>query len=463
MMSAQNRRLPLNGNKLLLLVSVLFIGLISGCSGPKKSTTAPKVPVPVEIAKEVYNPRNGRYEPASPSNTRVDTVQWKQGDEPWITDEELKVSGADELSVKSAYQIAVLLPLSEEDINKDLNSEGSDKFFHYYAGMKMGLADIAIQYPNISVQALDVSANPYAMQSILQSQALQQADLIMGPLRRDHLNEAARFSLQKDIPVAAPWNAFRTIENINPNYILLRSSLPTHCEVLTRYLLENFDPKDICLVGRERFKPLMTYFQTVLTEQKGQLQAPFKEILIKDDFRFGDDYKYLDSTKIIYIVTEYEDPNVVFNLLRHINLMRNNRPVTAIGMPSWQDYGTDFINLFSQLGVTISTSSYPDYSQEKVNEFKKAFFRHYQTFPMKEAFEGYDAIQYLVQMLARNGRKFHLREDLQTYNGLASSFRLEKVINTQGPVDDRMKNVICVENKALHILRFEEFRFNIIR
>ena len=356
-----------------------------------------------------------------------------------------------------------MLPLSEEDINKDLNSEGSDKFFHYYAGMKMGLADIASQYPNISVQALDVSANPYAMQSILQSQALQEADLIMGPLRRDHLNEAARFSLQKDIPVAAPWNAFRTIENINPNYILLRSSLPTHCEVLTRYLLENFDAADICLVGRERFKPLMTYFQTVLTEQKGQLQAPFKEILIKDDFRFGDDYKYLDSTKNVYIVTEYEDPNVVFNLLRHINLMRNNRPVTAIGMPSWQDYGTDFINLFSQLGVTISTSSYPDYSQEKVNEFKKAFFRHYQTFPMKEAFEGYDAIQYLVQMLARNGRKFHLREDLQTYNGLASSFRLEKVINTQGPVDDRMKNVICVENKALHILRFEEFRFNIIR
>lgn len=463
MISAPNRRLPLNGNKLLLLVSALFIVLISGCSGTKKSTGAPKDPVPAEIAKEVYNPRNGRYEPATPSNTRVDTVQWKPEDEPWITDEDLKISGADESSVKSAYQIAVLLPLSDDDLNKDLNSEGSDKFFHYYAGMKMGMADIASQYPNIRVQVLDVNANPYAMQTILQSPALAQADLIIGPLRRDHLNEAARYSLQKDIPVAAPWNAFRTVENINPNYILLRSSLPTHCEVLTRYLLENFSAEEICLVGRERFKPLMTYFQTVLNELKGQSQTPFKEILIKDDFRFGDDYKYLDSTKNVYIVTEYEDPNVVFNLLRHINLMRNNRPVTVIGMPSWQDYGTDFINLFSQLGVTISTSSYPDYSQEKVNEFKKTFFRLYQSFPMKEAFEGYDAIQFLVQMLATSGRKFHLKEDLQTFNGLASSFRLEKVINTQGPVDDRLRNVICVENKALHILRFEEFRFNIVR
>ncbi|HNR06567.1 MAG TPA: hypothetical protein PKM27_04570 [Saprospiraceae bacterium] len=463
MISAPNRRPPLNGNKLLLLVSAVLWTLISSCSAAKKSTAAPKEPVPAEIAKEVYNPRSGRYEPATPSNTRVDTVHWTRPAEAWITDEDLMTVGADEASVKSAYRIAVLLPLSDDDLNKDLNAEGSDKFFHYYAGMKMGMEDMAIQYPNIRVDVLDVNANPYAMQPILQSAALQQADLLVGPLRRDHLNEAARFSLQKDIPIAAPWNAFRTIENINPNYILLRSSLPTHCEALTRYLLENFNGEEICLLGRERFKPLMNYFQSFLTEFKGPLQKPFREILIKDDFRFGDDYQYLDSTKKVYIVTEYEDPNVVFNLLRHINLMRNNRPVTVIGMPSWQDYGTDFINLFSQLGVTISASSHPDYSQEKVNEFKKLFFRRYQTFPLKEAFEGYDAIQYLVQRLASSGRKFHLQEDLQTYDGLASSFRLEKVINTQEPVDDRLRNVICVENKALHILRFEEFRFNIIR
>lgn len=446
---------------------MVVIGLLLyACSPAKKTTATPaKPPVPVVIAKEVYNPKTGRYEEADSINTKVDTIKWTDsGKEPLI-----KITGKDpELAdpsgdKKPSYQVALLLPLSEENLNKELSGEGSEKFFHYYAGVKMGIHEMANKNSRLDIHVLDVGASAEAINPVLNSPTVQRADLIIGPWRRDHLNETAKLAIKNNVPMVAPWNSFRTIEFVNPNYILLKSSLPTHCEVLTKFILESFSPKEVCLVGRERLKPLMNYFQTALQEINNQDTTMFAQTLVKDDFKFGDDYKYLDSTKNVYIVTEFDDPNLVFNFLRHLNLMRNSRQITVVGMPSWQDYGVDFTSLFSQLNVVISSSSYADFGAEKVIAFRKSFFQTYQTFPLRDAFEGYDAIQYLAQMLSQFGRTFHQRDDALVYEGLASKFKLEKIINTTAMVDDRLNNVICIENKALHILQYDQFRFNIVR
>jgi len=466
MISVQNHPQPLNGSKLALLL-IAGVGLLmSSCSPSKRVSNAPAKPQePVAISKEVYNPKTGRYEKADTNNTRVDTVRWTDsGKEPLI-----KITGKEpeltDLSgdKRSTYQIALLLPLSEENMNKELSGEGSEKFFHYYAGLKMGIAELTAKNTRFNIHVLDVGTASDAIMPVLNSPVVQNADLIIGPWRRDHINETARIAIKNNIPMVAPWNSFRTIENVNPNYILLKSSLPTHCEVLTQFILETSSPKDVCLVGRERFKPLMNYFQTALLEIKGPESPLFTQTLVKDDFKFGDDYKYLDSTKNVFIVTEFDDPNVVFNFLRHLNLMRNNKPITVVGMPSWQDYGIDFNSLFSQLKVVISSSSFADYSVDKVVAFRKSFFHAYQAFPLRDAFEGYDAIQFLTQMLSQFGKSFHQRDEVHAYEGIASKFRLEKIINTNAMVDDRLNNVICIENKALHILRFDQFRFNIVR
>ncbi|MDZ4710156.1 MAG: hypothetical protein SH818_17280 [Saprospiraceae bacterium] len=466
MISVPNHRLPLNGSKLAKLVGMAIGLLMFACSPAKKTTSTPVKPqTPVVDAKEVYNPKTGRYEKADTNNTRVDTVRWTDsGKDPLI-----KITGKDpELTdpsgdKKTAYKVVLLLPLSEENINKELSGEGSEKFFHYYAGLKMGIQDMGNKNTPLEIRVVDVGAAADAILPVLNSPAIQQADLIIGPYRRDHLNEAAKLSIKNNVPMVAPWNSFRTIEFVNPNYILLKSSLPTHCEVLTKYILDGFSPNEVCMVGRERFKPLMNYFQTALQELNGQDSTMFAQIVVKDDFKFGDEYKYLDSTKNVYIVTEFDDPNVVFNFLRHLNLMRNNRSITVVGMPSWQDYGVDFTSLFSQLKVVISSSSFADYSLDKVSAFRKSFFHTYQTFPLRDAYEGYDAIQYLVQMLSQYGKTFHHRDDALSFEGLATKIKLEKIINTSAMVDDRLNNVICIENKALHILKFDQFRFNIVR
>lgn len=466
MISVQNHLRLLNGSRIAVLLSAVLALLISSCSPAKKVTTVPTKPQePVVIAKEVYNPKTGKYEKADTINTKVDTIRWTDsGKDPLI-----KITGKDpdsgDLSgdKKSVYQVALLLPLSEENINKELSNEGSEKFFHYYAGLKMGLSDLQNKGTKMNIQVIDVGSSPEAIEPILRSEAVQRADLIIGPWRRDHLNETAKLGIKNDIPVVAPWNSFRTIEYVNPNYILLKSALPTHCEILTQYLLETFTPKEVCLVGRERFRPLMNYFQTALQELKGVETPLFAQSIVKDDYKFGDEYKYLDSTKNVYIVTEFDDPNVVFNFLRHLNLMRNNRTITVIGMPSWQDYGIDFNSLFSQLRVVISSSSFADFGIDKVAAFRKSFFQTYQAFPMRDAFEGYDAIQFLTHMLSQYGKHFHQHNEVPVYEGIASRFKLEKIINTKAPVDDRLNNVICIENKSLLILRFDQFKFNIVR
>ncbi len=454
MTSAPNHLPRLNGSKWLAILCLL---IWASCSTPSKTvSTAPPVPKP-EQRPEVYNPATGRYEPANTQNTKVDTVIWKEsGQEPFIKDNAANDQVRDRTK---RLNIVLLMPLSDEDLGKDINTEGSEKFFHYYAGLKMGLNKIKDSTPSVKVSVIPLKAFPDAIHQALKSPEIEDADLIVGPLRRDHLNETARVALQRGIPMAAPWNSFRTIENINSNYILLKASLPTHCEVLSQHIYKQFKPSDVCLVGRDKTKPLMNYFQSE-AQKINKSGPPLTQSIVKDDYKFGDEYKYLDTTKSVYIVTEFEEPNIVFNFLRHINVMRRGRDVTVVGMPSWQDYSSDFLSLFSQLNVVISTSTFPDLGQDEVVQFRKLFFHQYQNFPLKEAYDGYDGIQYLVEMIKKYGRTFHQYGDMTTYLGLASDYRLEKIIDFTKPIDDRLNNVLCIENKALRVLKFDQYRFS---
>lgn len=458
MTSVQNLRLLLSGNKFGFFI--IFLVCYS-CGTPVKVVETPKVEKPVN-KPEVYNPKTGQMETANSSNTHVDTIHFiESGLEPFIKDKPNINAG--EKITKGAYDIALLLPLSEDDLGKDMGSDGSEKYFQYYAGMRLGMKALADSNYQTKIHVLDVKANPEDIYSLFKKPAVANADLIIGPLRRDHINETAKFVLQNNKVMVAPWNAYRTIENINDHYVLMRASLPTHCEALTHYALSIARPQDICIVGREKSKTITNYFVNNIQKSTGNDDLKISQSIIKDDYKFGESYKYLDSTKSVYMITEFEDPNIVFNFLRNINAMRKNRDITVIGMPSWQDYPKDFMSLFNALKVTISSNSFADGADENVIAFRKLFFQAYQNFPSKEAYEGYDVIQYLIKALAQRGTSFQLDSEAEPYEGIATKIKLEKILDLTKGSDDRMKNTLCIENKALYILRFDQFKFSILQ
>jgi hypothetical protein len=464
MISVPNLRQLLNGNKKLCgrwQIGISLSLLLFACGAPKTVTAPTKPEEPKQVSKpEVYNPATQKMESANPQNTRVDTIRWKDaGIPPYIHDGSFDPTSHTNALAEKKHRIALLLPLSEEDLNKDLNSEGNEKYFHYYAGMKLAINKLQDVQAEIQLNVFDVKSAQDAILNVLKNEPVMESDLIIGPLRRDHLNATAKLAALRDIPMVAPWNSFRTIENINPNYILLKSSLPTHCEVLTQYILKNFKPTDVAILGREKNKSLVQYFQAEFQRAMPAKPMSITQCLIKDDHRWSDEFRYLDTTKSVYIVTEFEEPDIVFNFLRHLNVMRKSRDITVIGMPSWQDYGRDYNALFNQLNVTITASTFPNYEESTVTEFKSEFFKQYQTFPLRDAYEGYDHTMFLSRMVDKYGRKFHLNGDSDTYQGLATTIRLEKIIDTSKPIDDRLENVQCVENKSLHLLRFDQFRF----
>ncbi|MEP7321439.1 MAG: hypothetical protein ABI761_05945 [Saprospiraceae bacterium] len=455
-----------NGNEWLPNLGLVLLLLIASCSTPKK-VIPPSQPVPpkTESKPEVFNPTTGKYETATPANTRVDTIIWKDsGKEPYIQDKSNNPVGSKN-DPGHRYRISLLLPLSDEDIGKDMSTEGSEKYFHYYAGVKMGAEKIKDSLFSVDINIIDLKPSMAALNNILKDPKVATSDLILGPLRRDQISETAKFAREKNILMAAPWNSFRTIENLSANYILLKASLPTHCETLAKYIMSQNKFNDICLVGREKSTALMNYFENEFQRLNNGVPVMIARSTVKDDFKFSDDYKYLDTTKSVYVVTEYEEPDVVFNFLRHLNQMRKTKEITVIGMPSWLDYSRDFMSLFSQLKVVISSSTFVDINSDNVIAFRKSFFQEYQNFPLKEAYEGYDAIIYLSKMLNEFGKGFNYYGDVHTYSGISTDYKLEKVIEANTPVDDRLNanNIECIENKALYLLRYDQFRFNKIQ
>lgn len=494
MILVPNHLRRLSGSK--LLICFLLIGFLSSCDLFRKVQTDDPIGTdkgddrdeldPIE-GSIVYNPETGKYDTVRVLQHKMDTVVWKtdMGNKvpPPITSDGTYVDdgggapmeGGDYgTELYSSYNVAMLLPFLSNRFSTGDNSipENSEWALNFYGGAKMAIDVLSTEGVMLNLNVIDSEASEQKVSNLLATnEAIKNAQLILGPYRKDNVKQVASFARQNNKTFVSPYSASSSISNKNPNYVQVNPTLDTHLEAIMKHARQKYDPSQITLVVQNKaveIKRLQT-LQDVNFEIEGSTNLPrLQEYIVEET---SADFKEMDMTgrlrvgeTTVFIVPSFSNEVFVSEFLRKVYIQARTSHVVVYGMPQWRDFTNIDYDYFENLNVHISSSSFVDPFSTEIQNFKRQFFDHYGTAPKDEAFLGYDVTLYFGRMLKKNGTRFQYFLDQNPGSGyLETQFQFEPVVNMTTGGDDKFSTnkIERFENKYVNILKFDDYYFQL--
>lgn len=496
MISVQNLLLPLNGNKIALLLCLSAVLLLSSCDlfkkaqGPSGNNGDDDDKKEEELepiqGRRVFDPETGTYVVIEETPTeKMDTIIWKvlpENNNPPITsgtsffadnDKASKVIGQDTRfggQLLSSYKISLILPFLSDrfDAISGNMSEDSKYALNFYAGARLALEELGAEGVNLKVDVHDSKANDRIVYDLLRNNSsLSESHLIVGPYRKQNVRMVADYAKQREIPFVSPYSASEGLATRNPFYIQISPTLQNHCEAIMNHALDRYRPDQIVLVSRDKPEEMerLPYFQNAYKARIEKPDAePLEQFIIANrtvdlqDMDLLPFFELQDTT--IFIVPSFSNETFIYSFLRKVDLSRNPGGLVVVyGMPQWQSYEKIEYDYYERLNVTISTDNFIDGNSDKVRFFKRRFFDRFGSIPTDDAFLGYDVTLFFGRMLNKYGTKFQYYLDQESEQYLHTRFEVKPAVTNTGNFGLERYNVDQFQNKFLNILEFEDYQF----
>ena len=292
--------------------------------------------------------------------------------------------------------IAMLLPLWDNGVRSN--------FIEFYQGALLALEDFKTSGYSINFDLYDTERSMEKVEGLVRSGALNNADLIIGPVYEEEFEAVAGFARGRNIPVVSP------LSSLNRRYGGHVYQMPPAQENKYDKIKDIFTPdKNIVLISTEDNDD---EFERDMVQLIGS--APYQRLR----FTKGLPSEYMDSLVVstsrsnIIVVTSRDEVGVDM-VLATISSIQNNRkarsmrtaPIQVIGNSRWTRHSLVDRNLFFKLNVTFVASYHADRSNEMVNNFDRRYIAAFSTVPSLYSYRGYDAVRMFAEAML-NGNRF---------------------------------------------------------
>jgi ABC-type branched-subunit amino acid transport system substrate-binding protein len=366
-------------------------------------------------------------------------------------------------TIKNSYDLAILLPFFASQYTEGVPTQAKSQFaLDFYAGAKLAIDTLSTSPLSMKVSVLD-SKGSSDFNAVMARYDVSRADVILGPVEKENVPAAMEFANRNQKIVFSPYFPTGDVENANPYFLQVKPSLRTHCENIVRHLRTRFKTEQVVLVGRQkdmetsRFKLFQDANSALNQTQYG---GRFDEWAIEDETNFSID-AYIQSTgQTVFVVPSWNE-FFVSSLLKKIAASPKRANIAVYGMPQWMDFDKSLTNLYANLGVRVSSSTFINGGSEEVKNFRDKFYRKYSKMPTSDAFLGYDCMMYLGKMMMQYGTAFpqYLLNEQQPM--LHTRFNFEPVYRSVVSDDDLNGNIAKYENKYVNILRYQGGAFRL--
>ncbi|HHM20549.1 MAG TPA: amino acid ABC transporter substrate-binding protein, partial [Bacteroidetes bacterium] len=284
---------------IFLFLSSLFI-TSCGWLKPARESEKEKVYTDEDLGDlqgtRVFDPETGEWRTVRQVNQKVDTIRWTDLPEkdypPIVTDREWAATGepgegpATTTGPGGVYDVSLILPFLANQSSLGEIDPNSYWAIHFYAGAQLAYDNLAREGGTFKITVSDSEGSAAKINRLLAKPAARNADLIIGPYKRDNVRVIEPFARKNTIPLAVPYTAQLGLAKGNPNYIQLNPSLKSHCEAITRHARAVYDTENIVLVARDNplEKARFAYFQQANAEIEGtNIGARFREYTVGMD------------------------------------------------------------------------------------------------------------------------------------------------------------------------------------
>lgn len=352
------------------------------------------------------------------------------------------------------YKVALIAPLYLDSLFSGNTYRYGKRFprfavpgIEFVQGAMVALDSMPNPAQQVDVSIFDCSSGNQTVDALIQSQKLNNFQLIIGSVRDQDYIQLARFSANTQIPfISATYPNDGGISN-NPFLVILNSTLRAHCEAIFGYVLQNHDSANVVLCRQPGAQEdrVHGYFSEINSPDGNPLMH-LKNISIADS-NFNRLKPMLDSTKLNLVIAESLDEYFASGLAIACNSLSKSYRIKLLGMPNWEGFKSIFKNSGLKGFPVYFTSPYFNAQTDDFSTSLKALYlKKYKGYPTDYSFKGFEAACLFIPLLLKHPYDFasHLNDFQQK---IFTNFLFKPVINSQTGLPDYM------ENKNLYFLQ----------
>ena len=330
-------------------------------------------------------------------------------------------------SPRTMHRVSLILPFQLHD------RQPNNQYLEFYEGLLLAVEDLKDEGMSIRLSSYDSGSYP-RMSTLVQSGALQNEELVIGPVA-DDLFDVINYTYGQNSKIVSPLDP-RTepAAYANPNFFQVNTSLYWQQSNLISFLLKNAGMVWVISEDSDTDMELVSVTKDILRENR-IIYREFIHKVSKTGDVTGELAQMFTQRQNNQVIVASSNEAFVSDILRNLYLVhtRRNCPVTLYGNAEWRNFVSVDLEYFHSMNLHLSVSNYVDYQKPETKRFLARFRALYRTEPSAYAYQGYDVGTFFLRALHTKGPSFEhcIEQGLIPSQPLQSNFRFEK-INPEG-------------------------------
>ncbi|MFT4645792.1 MAG: ABC-type branched-subunit amino acid transport system substrate-binding protein [Planctomycetota bacterium] len=387
------------------------------------------------------------------------------------------VNSTPSLKIKDAYNIAIILPLFSDSLNINWQAHAGTNLedfnlpketlisLSFLEGMMMALENKPT-VAKLHIKVYDNQASLFQTDLILSKLAFESTDFIIGPVRLKNISKVSSFAKEKDIIMISPFSPSISSSNDFANYIMPKPGLDIHLKTITNFIKDSLSRSHVKVLYPNTTKgnKYAFSFEEILKTMNDsivKIEDKISYALIEIEAQTNDRSKFkmeehLDESADNSIIVLPAKSGFIHSMLTKLNEQKDDYKITVFGMPNWRNSRTLRLDYFNNLHVHFTDTEWINEDHFETKEFITQYKEEYKLYPSDNVFYAYDLFSFFNVLIDKYGLSIPENIHKEKYQGLINNYAFKTTyLNNQKEIPVR------IENNALHVISFEDFKLHL--
>lgn len=302
-------------------------------------------------------------------------------------------SGEVEFEPKERYKVAIMLPFMV-GMSGSRSQAISEVATHFYMGTKLALDSLNELGLNADVKILDTKNDSTTIANLLQSEEMQNVDVIVGPLLKKHFKQVTEFGRENKIRVVIPSES--VLEDIDSNRMVYQTitSKEGFSYNLGKYLADNNSTHKIILVKSSQDSLYREAFKSGL--YAGNSEGIDLNLIETTSSNVTGNLSRGVKTHIVFASQDPQKAKEFFTLLNRGAHRISSKDLSVYGSKKWLKTTVVSDQMKNKFKWRFASSNFLDYYSDQMIEMNSLFRKRFKTDFSKMAVHGYDVTSFFL-------------------------------------------------------------------
>lgn len=357
-------------------------------------------------------------------------------------------------SVQGRYHIAVFAPLYLDSAFDASGNYRYDKNFprffnaglEFWEGAQLAIDSMKKQGLQLEIHVYDTRSATQKPEVVTREEEFKNTDLIIGHVTVNEAALLAHTAAALGVPfINANLPNDAGVTN-NPHFVVLNSTLATHCTAIYKYLQKNFALSSIVIFRKKGVQEdRLQEYLTDAAKTTSSVPLKVKYVTLENNFTVKQLLPHLDSNVTNVCLVGSLDAAFAQTICQQLASVSSSYATTVFGMPTWEM--VDFEKpVYKGIEIYYSSPFYTDPANKLVTALQEHFKTALFGYPSDMVYRGYETMYRFGHLLSDHGKNLSSSLGEKKYK-VFNDFDIQPVLNRKTMTLDYF------ENKKLYFIR----------